>query len=461
MSAVQRNTHSVGGRPVSSAPTEEQVAPGSHRSARPLHDAEVDGASGATPSSRSGRRHGGNKWLGPSALALLVSAGGLKATPLLSWLPGDLTVLATAVVAVSVIDARLRGGPAPRTVAYPWLVFLLVLSPAALIAPLHTTYATIKVVTLFSASLVLALAPSYLLRTDKQRTVFIGALTVLAAAAGAFVAIFPTSVSNSPGRITLEGSNTIATARVLLAGALVLLVVATGRAAKVWHRLVLAAAGISLTGIAVLTGSRGPALALLVTLCVVTVSAPFYRAYRAQAVGTLLTLGVVGAWYLSRSAQSAGLQRILSAFTGDQGSQPDARLQVWAEALDMIQAHPFGTGWGSYDNGVNLRYPHNLFLEVGVEAGIVCLSVVIALIIATLVRSTRLATDWRGTALQGLLCFSLINAMVSSDINGNRLLIAVLFAIWAFPHSSASKPRNKLPRAGATPVSHVIADRAS
>lgn len=406
-------------------------------------------------------RHTG--WVGPASLAILVCAGGLKATPLFSWLPVDLTLLSALLVLCAAFDSRVRGGPAPRSVTYPWLVFAGLLGPAALIAPMDTAYGRTKVVTLFTVSLVLAIAPFYLLRHRRQQAVFIWATTLLGTATGSFVALLPSSVANSPGRITLEGSNTIITARMVLAAAVVMIVLATKRDFSIRFRALLASSAIGLTTVAVMTGSRGPAVSLVIALTAVLLTAPAYRAYRGRAIAAVVTLGLIASWYAARSVESSALGRIVSVLTGDEGATPDARVILWSEARDSFLINPFGSGWGSFDSAYDVRYPHNLLAEIAVEAGVVVLLAMGVLIAATLVRSTRSAVDWQAAALQGLLFFSFANALVSSDINGNRLLIVTGFAVWAAPQLAASRrapqvtvSRSRAVRSeGADPDSHV------
>lgn len=63
-------------------------------------------------------------------------------------------------------------------------------------------------------------------------------------------------------------------------------------------------------------------------------------------------------------------------------SQRNARADIWAESLRFIEEHPFGMGWGAYQQITGEIYPHNIILESGVVAGVI--GVIIMLFIIAL-----------------------------------------------------------------------------
>jgi O-antigen ligase len=380
--------------------------------------------------------------VGPLALALLIWAGSLKETPLFDWVPVDLTLAAAVVVAAAVIDSRLRGGGATKAVAAPLLFFTMLL-PAALINQSPTAYSISKIAVLFTISLLLAVAPFYLLRANRQRTVFLLALVAFGVLSAANLIFAPTEVANSPGRFIVEGSNTIAVSRIVLAAAVILLIAATVRGLRLTRRFVMALGAVVLTAVATLTGSRGPLIALLLAIGVTVVTATVYRRYRVRAVLGIVGVVLIGGWYLLQSSQSEGLARIVGTLTGESGTAPDARVLIWSYALELFTGQPLGRGWGAF-TFMGMQYPHNLFLEIAVEAGVLVLAVVLVLLVATLLRGAHVAVDWQTSAILGLFVFAFANAMVSSDINGNRLLLVAGFAIWAIP----KKPKTIYEAAG-------------
>ena len=73
-------------------------------------------------------------------------------------------------------------------------------------------------------------------------------------------------------------------------------------------------------------------------------------------------------------------------------------------------------------------YPHNLVLELGAENGLIGVLIFGALIIVTFAIGLTFLKREKGLArvvvryLLVVCCFSLLNAMVSGDINDNRIL---------------------------------------
>ncbi len=118
------------------------------------------------------------------------------------------------------------------------------------------------------------------------------------------------------------------------------------------------------------------------------------------------------------------------------GASYAARLRLFRGAVDAFLDHPLvGTGTGTFREGDEPQgtraYPHNLLLEVAAEAGVLglaplafLLSVVTVLLLRNLTRLTEPARIIL-LAVLALFVYTLANAMVSGDINDNRVLFAV------------------------------------
>jgi len=122
----------------------------------------------------------------------------------------------------------------------------------------------------------------------------------------------------------------------------------------------------------------------------------------------------------------------------------------------------FGKGvgsWGVFYYGIDKRnYPHNLFLEIAYEEGMLGLTLFLALILTVISIAHRMlqATRYRYGALAGLLFYCLFVSMFSGDLDDNRLLwfwIGVTLAVcrsvnlapWAWSLSSRAYPRSLMP----------------
>ena len=382
---------------------------------------------------------------GPVMLAVLVFAGQFKANPLLAWVPVDFTGLAMVLVILAGIMSRVQEGKTTGRFAVPLIVWVLFF-PAIAVASMDA-YTVTKLTTLFSVSLVLAIAPFFLLRTAEQQRAFVLGIAAL----GLFASIALLLGERGEGeyaRLTLEGGQTIGTARVVMAAAIVLLLWAFRPDATGRVRLLALIAGVGLVVLAFMTGSRGPTLAGAVAIVVTVLVAPAFRRRRGRAIVGAVVLGAIAVAVAANQA-GFGFVRILSVFSGDSGSSTLARQRLWDVAAESIARHPFGRGWGSFNlDGGTFRYPHNVILEVGYELGWFALLAAIALITFAIVRAARLGTSTTGAAMFALLIFAVLNAMVSSDINGGRLLIVALFAAFAIPvarrtESATAEPQGR------------------
>ena len=133
------------------------------------------------------------------------------------------------------------------------------------------------------------------------------------------------------------------------------------------------------------TESKGPILAITVTFgCIALLYAsPSTRKkvfwYVAAAVLlvisvvnyvglTLDDLGRLGSLFALLSGDLSEIDE--SANTGSLGS----RFEMWSKTIDLIPNVPFGLGLGAWDAAVDTRlpsaYPHNLFLELWAEGGL-------------------------------------------------------------------------------------------
>nr|WP_277987102.1 O-antigen ligase family protein [Microbacterium esteraromaticum] len=198
------------------------------------------------------------------------------------------------------------------------------------------------------------------------------------------------------------------------------------------RRLFAVGFAVVLVAVAVMTGSRGPAIAAALSLVIAVSMAPMFGRRR---VRTLVGVGALGAVtvLVVASEGNAGFNRILSFLNGESDTSSGARTLLWESAWQGLIQHPLGQGWGSFAplGGANL-YPHNLLLEIGYELGVIPAAVTIIVIVAAVAAAARRATDVSETAFFALLMFSIFNAMVSSDVNGSRMMVVTLFAAWSF-----------------------------
>jgi O-antigen ligase len=97
-----------------------------------------------------------------------------------------------------------------------------------------------------------------------------------------------------------------------------------------------------------------------------------------------------------------------------------------------VVSHPIGVGFGDFGDVVDTfgeferQYPHNMLFEIGVEQGWLPLFLIIAVMISALRTLWRLRFSPDHRLLLTLLCFYLLNCLVSGDLNDNRQIISLL-----------------------------------
>lgn len=363
------------------------------------------------------------RWVLPTLVALFVMAGYLKGVPALLSLPIDLT-LATGFVVWFAIGLRaVRTELLPRQIL-PVLVVFLVLAVPLLWTP-FTEYGIQKEERLFLLTLPACLAPIVLFKTRAQLQHLILAFVGLASFVLATAILYPVPESDYPGApVETLNVNTIGLGRT--AGAVLVISALTLLHRSGRDRLIATAAIFASTFALLASGSRGPLLGVIVAIAVVLILSP----RRPGLVLMLFVVLVVGSSiaYAFRSAPELSRARIVDVARGSEDRSSLERLSLFSIAREQIAAHPFGLGWGGFQGPAPgaYRYPHNLVLEVFVEAGWFPGLMVLGWIIITWLRARGRARDLQGSIAFALLTFTLVNALVSGDINDNRILFFAL-----------------------------------
>jgi O-antigen ligase len=377
------------------------------------------------------------RWLGqfgtrPRFLALagFLFAGDLKANPKLAWIPVDLTALGAGLLIVVILARVMRGW---RT-ASPWPLLLVALWFATFIPgvtqAVASDYGSQKILTLFSLTLLAAVAPIFLVEEEEDLRRLVNALMyfcLLITAEGMLVVSGPV---RGP-RLEVFGAGTIALGRaagLLFAYAVTLLLQDSPMPALTF--VLMALAGM----VAFFSGSRGPIVAGLAGIGVLV-------AFGRQALGrTLPRLAVAGGLFFLVLASSislapeGSLSRVESFARGDYGPSEQYRVQALKTSWSYIPEAPLGLGWGGFAtyvnplNGMGRQYSHNLLAEVTLESGWVSGAYTLLLLVFAAV------AGWSRTRMPGGqlifigLLFYAINAMVSGDINDNRPLFMFVTA---------------------------------
>ena len=395
----------------------------------------------------------------PVILFLFVFAGYYKAAPLFRLVPVDITLLFAVLTAALCVWTFIKERHVPAGTVVMVGLFVTLLAGLRVPADL-ADYATQKSLRLFSLTALAAFAPLLLVRDDRDREAFMVSIVALGSLMALFT-LFDLVIDGVPKRGSVWNVNPIVLARASGFAALgVLLFFWHGRL-RVWQGLPLIA--ITVAGL-VLSGSRGPVVALaaaaLLSASILGVNSVSGR----RAWFTLLGVGGAGLaaiTWLSSSYHFVG-RRMLRLLTGDWQSTELTRMRIWSETGSTILENPLGLGWGKFsetvrvfhNNEILAFYPHNIFLEVFVEAGwpaglfFTCL--VCWLLISTFRRTSR-RDDLNSHLVTTGLVYWVLCAAFSGDVNDNRpfwaFLSVALFGVLTqgLGHSGGQAKRSRQP----------------
>lgn len=382
--------------------------------------------------------------IGGIGLATLVFAGAIKGTDALSWVPIDLTLGAAMLVAASVAICGVQGALdsrlSPRFIIpiVLWIVFLFPLLESG-----GGEYGLQKVLTLFTVTLLCGVAPFTILAGRAGQIAFLASIIFIAllAASGTLLGSQSNAYEYS-NRLALEGSTTITTARMVGAGVLLTFLASFAPIPKLWRLLGLLASPLLLY-VGLTTGSRGPVFAAAISLVVTLLVSKRLRRHRIQGFIAAGFIVLLGAYQALRSG-SDGLARVLTFLSGDDTGGASGRDVIYQATIEKIIENPWGIGWGRFSE-FGHPYPHNFLLEIALEGGIFVAMIVLAYLVVAAVRLYRASGTLIGTGFLNLYVFAFLNAMVSSDINGNKLLWVTMFSAFVFGElrSGAREPSMK------------------
>jgi O-antigen ligase len=208
----------------------------------------------------------------------------------------------------------------------------------------------------------------------------------------------------------------------------------------------------------VAAGSRGPVVAFAVGLiALLALSATTPRARRRFALlGVMFALVAI---VVPLIVPSSSIGRALSTVVGSaSGLSSNGRSALWAAAISSFSQHfALGLGTGGFaaqPAAVSdlVQYPHNLFLEMASELGIIGL---VAILTAVIGLTARLGALWRVTTgedkllsavLFSLFLTALTNACISEAIYGNAevwLWGGFALGMWARITQGSAWPRGR------------------
>ena len=390
-------------------------------------------------------------------VVLYMFAGLFKEDPRMAWIPFDPTGLFFALsVGVGVLILVLK--PLVKSGLYPvfaglglvvWFAFSLLWSPSQ-------TYGPEKVFSLATLALWGLIAGAMIIAPDRARLRRLFLVLVLASVVAALEAIV-VYLESGGGRLYIGSSSYLGLGRLCGLGAGIVFVAWLSSRRRFGTAGLICLGLFALFGFVLLIGGgRGPLLAtagsLVVPLLVgVQSSRGGLRVarYMAPAIGLgLLAVGALTVWVQSSDRRPETFQRLESIIVEKElGNSAQNRAQYYLLTPAVWGTAPIlGHGAGSWKPVTNMpdRYPHNLFAETVVESGLIGLVLVLALLITALrpVSFARVRSDPLAMCALMLFVNTFLNAMVSGDLAGNRVLFLMIgtLTVFALPQSEV-RPR--------------------
>lgn len=353
-----------------------------------------------------------------SGSVLLLCLGGYVSTSPL--VPVPLHYLGVVGTALGVLVHAMRG-QWPRgldVILVLWGVFAL----GVLVQPAASAEAMQVRVALFTITLLGAVGGAFLLSSAVRVRAFSILVVVLAASYSVAAIVFPANGY----RLSVAGTGYIASGRIISAGLVVLLALLMVTGVRWWLLLAIPVA----VYLAFQTQTRGPLLAALTAPTLIWLFARSDMRRRARGVTVLLLSAVALVGLLATSV----LQNSRFGDLGQGDASVSARWTLFQSAFQLGLSHPLGIGWGNFDSRTPRlpeQYPHNIVLEVWAEGGWLA-ALAVCVVIGLALWRIRANLPGEAVMLGSLFLFAFLNALVSDDINGNRLLLVLAFAAIAF-----------------------------
>lgn len=197
--------------------------------------------------------------------------------------------------------------------------------------------------------------------------------------------------------------------------------------------------------IALFTGSRGPLLALFFTLSIYFLLNFRKLFYKTMAILSLLIVIGVMTGLVEYFQQFSTVARVFMNFTIDSSTSTSGRFSLINLAFRDIIDNPLGIGIGNWlSNSLDtnyllikgFNYPHNIFLEIFLEMGVIVGVLFLIYTILVLSRAMRLLRFSRQNSIVKLffyvLIFLLFNAQVSGDLSDSRLLFIIMAVLTSY-----------------------------
>lgn len=347
----------------------------------------------------------------------------------------SLAFLVAGLFALVVLSERLRVSSSFVAVTLLYALFLLYAAITMLWSS-SSQYAAFKFIRLAVMCTLLVVVPTVLF-PDERRMYNFFKFSIYASVLVAVVIIYGYFSPDYARPFQLFGSAShIRPGRIIGYGIVVTAFYTVSARRRPRRYVYLLMLGVLLAGITV-SESRGPLVAAVLSVGLVLFLTYYVtrdrkdRAYQLvlASIAAVVALFVL---HVSFAVTVPNLDRIIPILQGDLDPSSRHRLEFYRQAVAMwVQDPVFGKGLGSfaveYFGADTQGYPHNIVLEILFELGLVGL-VLFGAVVAVALRPLAANHGDHPIAilLFCVLVYALLNASVSKDLQGNRLVFAVI-----------------------------------
>ncbi|MFW5981371.1 MAG: O-antigen ligase family protein [bacterium] len=175
------------------------------------------------------------------------------------------------------------------------------------------------------------------------------------------------------------------------------------------------------------TGSRGPMLSLLFVLLLMALYSFMknhsFRKYLPYLLILFLLVSFSGYHFFAEDFLLRGSESVFAE------NSAGTRLKLYQQALENFKDYPlFGSGFGTYSFSDRFNYPHNQFLELMAEGGIIALLLFIYALKPWMTLHIKYSYSY-------FLIFALLSSMLSGDLAKNSFIIPLALLVLFETHS--------------------------
>jgi O-antigen ligase len=368
-----------------------------------------------------------------------------KDIPHLQWVEGDLAVLFMVLSIISGLYVFLRRGFRMQHSAFTLILIFLIFAAYAVASLAWTpghAYALEKVL-LITTYVFWSLAGAALIIAYDVRRFYRFMVAIFLFACWVAFETFLFYLQSGPITfVTPDNAYYLATARVLGLGALITLAYALFWAPNAWVKVAAFILFDFFLFLLLVVGARGPLLATVIAALVPLLIGWRLRAsegivlrhYIVPLLGIIAVSSIVFVYYTSVFSDTLTINRLLALLQPGMEASAATRLSYYEAAIPLWLEMPIvGHGIGSWPILIGLgdirNYPHNIFLEIMVELGLIGLVLFIGMTILGL----RTLGSWRSIAKDPVRILILmlfvnvfVNAQVTGDIGYNNVMFGIL-----------------------------------